>query len=46
MRIKYRKEGSQYIYLSITLTDSVFRTAKSYYPQVLAEESKFIVKEK
>ena len=28
------------------MIDSVFRTGKSYYPQVFLEESKFIVKEK
>ena len=28
------------------MIDSVFRTGKSYYPQVFLEEFKFIVKEK
>ena len=32
------KEGPQYI--------SVFRTGKSYYPQVLLEECKYVAKEK
>ena len=28
------KEGSQFICLAVILIDSVFRTAKNYYPQV------------
>ena len=39
------KEGFQYICLSVILIDSVFRTDKNYYPQVLLEECKYIVKE-
>ena len=35
---KIPKEGSQFICLSIILIDSVFRTGKNYYPQVLLEE--------
>ena len=31
---KIPKEGSQFICLSVTLIDSVFRTGKNYYPQV------------
>ena len=43
---KIPNEGSRFIYLSVNLTDSVFRTGKIYYPQVLLEECKFVVKEK
>ena len=39
------KEGFQYICLLVILIDSVFRTDKNYYPQVLLEECKYIVKE-
>ena len=39
------KEGFQYICLSVILIHSVFRTDKNYYPQVLLEECKYIVKE-
>ena len=31
------KEGSKCIYLSVILINSVFRTGKSYYPQVFLE---------
>ena len=40
------KEGCQWIYWSAILNDSIFGTGKSYYPQVLLEERKYIVKEK
>ena len=43
---KIQKEGSQFIFLSVILIDSVFRTNKNYYPQVLLEEWKYIVEEK
>ena len=43
---KIPKEGSQFICLSLILIDSVFRTGKSYYPQVLLEECKYVVKKK
>ena len=45
---KYKKprEGFQFICLSVILVDSVFRTGKHYYPQVLLEECKYVVKEK
>ena len=43
---KILKEGSQFICLSITLINSVFRTGKNYYPQMFFEEYKYIVKEK
>ena len=43
---KIPKEGSQLICLSVILTDSVFRTGKSYYPKVFLEEYKHVVKEK
>ena len=32
--IKYQKQGSQFICLSVILIDSLFRTGKNYYPQV------------
>ena len=35
---KIPKQDSQFISLSITLIDSLFRTGKNYYPQVLLEE--------
>ena len=34
---KVPREGSQYIFLSIVLIDSVFRTGKIYYSQVFLE---------
>ena len=43
--IKILTDGSQYIYLSVILIDFVFRTGKNYYPQVLLEECKYIVKD-
>ena len=43
---KIPKEGSQFICLSVILIDSIFRTGKNYYSQVLLEECKYIVKEK
>ena len=43
---KIPKEGSQFICLSVTLVDSVFRTGKNYYPQVFLKEFKDVVKEK
>ena len=43
---KLPKEGSQCICLSVILINSVFRTGKSYYPQVFLEECKYVVKEK
>ena len=43
---KIPKEGSQFICLSVTLIDSVFRTGKNCYPKVFLEKYKNIVKEK
>ena len=43
---KEPKEGSQFICLSVILIDSVFKTSKSYYPQVFLEECKGDVNEK
>ena len=40
------REDSQYICLSVILIDSVFRTGKNYYLQVLLEECKYVVKKK
>ena len=37
---KISSEGSPFIYLSVILIDSVFRTGKNYYPQVFLEEWK------
>ena len=42
---KTPKEGSQFICLSVILIDSVFRKVKSYYPKVVLEESKYVIKE-
>ena len=43
---KIPKEGPQFIFLSVIWIDSVFRTSKSYYPQVFLKECKYVVKEK
>ena len=43
---KITKEGSQYICLSISLLDSIFKTAKNYYPEVFLEGCKYAIKEK
>ena len=43
---KIPKEGSQFICLSVTQIDSVFRTGKICYPKVFLEKCKNIVKEK
>ena len=43
---KIPREGSQLICLPVILIDSVFRTGKTYYPQVFLEECKYIVKAK
>ena len=43
---KIPREGSQFICLSVTLINFVFRTGKNYYPQVFLEECKYVVKEK
>ena len=43
---KTSEEGSQFIYLSVILIDTVFRTGKNYYPQLFLEECKYVVKEK
>ena len=40
------RDGSQFICLSVISIDSVFRTGKNYYPQVVLEECKYVVKEK
>ena len=40
------KEGSQCIFLSVILIDSVLKTGKNYHPQVFLEECKYVVKEK
>ena len=43
---KIPKEGFQFIWLSVILIDSVFIIGKSYYPQVLLKECKYVGKEK
>ena len=43
---KIPKEGSQSIRLLVALIDSVHRKDKDYYPQVLLEECKYVVKER
>ena len=43
---KIPKEGSQFIFSSVILISSIFRTGKSYYPQAVLEECKYVVKEK
>ena len=43
---KIPKEDSEFICLSAILIDSVFRTGKSFYPQVFLEKCKCIIKEK
>lgn len=40
------KEGSHCICLSLVLTASILKMSKSYYPQLLLEEFKYIVKER
>ena len=41
---KLPKQGPQFIFLSVILIDSVFRTGKSYYSQVYLEECKYVIK--
>ena len=43
---KIPTEGPQFIALSVILIDSVFRTSKNYYPQVVLQECKYNVKQK
>ena len=43
---KIPSAGSQFICLSVILIDSVFKTGKTYYPQVFSEECKHVVTEK
>ena len=40
------KEGFHSTCLSLILIDSAFKMSKTYYPEVLLEECKYIVKEK
>ena len=39
-------EGSQHIYVSVILIDSIDREDKNYYPQLFLKECKYVVKEK
>ena len=41
---KLPTEGSQYIFVSIILIDSVLRSSRNYYPWVFLREWKRIVK--
>ena len=43
---KISKDGSQFIYLSAILINSLFRSGKNYYPQVFLEKCNYVVKEK
>lgn len=43
---KMPKEVSHCICLSLVLTGSILKMSKSYYPQLLLEEFKYIVKER
>ena len=43
---KLPKEGSQCIYLSVILIDSVYRKDENYYPQVFQKNVKYIFKER
>ena len=43
---KIPREGSQCIFLSVILIDSVFRTSNNYYPQMFLAECKYVVKKK
>ena len=43
---KIPKEASQFICFSVILINSVFRTDKSYYPEMFLEECKYDIKEK
>ena len=38
------KEGSPYIFLSVVLIDSDLQTGINYYPPILLEKYKYIVK--
>ena len=43
---KMPKEGSQCIFSSVILIDSVYKKDRNYYPEVFLEECKYVVKEK
>ena len=43
---KIPKEGSQCIYLSVILIDSVYKKDKNYYPQLFLGKCKYVVQEK
>ena len=44
--IKYQKEDSQFIFLSVVLINSIFRADKNYYPEEFVDECNYLVKEK
>ena len=43
-RKKVPKENASYKCLSVTMLDSVIRVNKKYYPQILLEECKYVIK--
>ena len=43
---KIPEKCSQFICLSVTFIDSVFRTGKNYYPQMFIEHCEHFIKEK
>ena len=43
---KIPREGSPFVCLSVTFIDSVFRTAKNYYPQVFLDKCKLCCQRK
>ena len=44
--LKTPKEGSQCIWSSVILIDSVYRKYINFYPYVFLEECKYVLKEK
>ena len=42
---KVAKEGSQCIFQSVIMINSIFKIDKNHYPQVYLEECKYVVKE-
>ena len=43
---KVPKESPEYICLSVILLDTVYKNYKNYYPEVLSEECKYVIKGK
>ena len=44
--IKYQKEDSQFIFLSVVLINSVFRADKNSCPEEFVDKCNYLVKEK